>query len=45
MLEGGMSESEILAEYRELEPANIRACLAYATELANGGFVDLCEVS
>jgi uncharacterized protein (DUF433 family) len=45
MLEGGMTEGEILAEYPELEPTDIRACLAYATELANGRFVDLSRAS
>jgi uncharacterized protein (DUF433 family) len=45
MLEGGMSESEILSEYPELEPADIHACFAYAAELANTRFVDLPEAS
>ena len=29
-LAGGMTEAEILADYDELEPADIKACLAYA---------------
>lgn len=33
MLEGGMREDEILAEYPSLEPADIRACIAYASAL------------
>ncbi|WP_437503024.1 DUF433 domain-containing protein [Sorangium sp. So ce1099] len=41
MLEGGMTEQDILAEYPELVVEDIRACLAYANELARGGFVDL----
>ena len=45
MLEGGMSEGEILEEYPTLEPADIRACFAYAAELANARFVDLPEAS
>lgn len=31
-LAGGMSESEILGEYPQLSPDDIRACLAYAAE-------------
>ena len=38
MLEGGMNIAEILAEYPDLEEADIRACFAYAAELARGGF-------
>jgi uncharacterized protein (DUF433 family) len=45
MLEGGMGEAEILAEYPNLEPDDIRACLAYGAELANGRFVDLSAAS
>jgi uncharacterized protein (DUF433 family) len=29
----GVPESELLAEYPDLEPDDLRACLAYATEL------------
>ena len=32
MLEGGMRQDEILSEYPSLEPADIQACLAYASE-------------
>jgi len=45
MLEGGMREDEILAEYPSLEPADIRACLAYASELTRVRFVDLPQAS
>ena len=31
-LAAGMSESEILADYPELETADIRACLAFAAQ-------------
>lgn len=31
-LASGMTESEILAEYPQLSPDDIRACLAYAAE-------------
>jgi uncharacterized protein (DUF433 family) len=41
MLEGGMTIQDILAEYPVLEEADIRACFAFASELARGGFVDL----
>jgi uncharacterized protein (DUF433 family) len=45
MLEGGMREEEILVEYPGLEPADIRACLAYASELTRVRFVDLPHAS
>jgi len=45
MLEGGMREEEILAEYPSLQPADIRACLAYASELTRVRFVDLPRAS
>jgi uncharacterized protein (DUF433 family) len=45
MLEGGMGQEEILAEYPSLEPAAIRACLAYASELTRVQFVDLPHAS
>ncbi|MBM3738064.1 MAG: DUF433 domain-containing protein [Acidobacteria bacterium] len=32
MLSVGMSESEILADYPDLEPEDIRACLRFAAE-------------
>ena len=32
MLADGTSESEILADFPELEPADIRACLAWAAD-------------
>jgi uncharacterized protein (DUF433 family) len=41
MLEGGMLEEEILAEYPALEPTDIRACLAYASELTRVRLDDL----
>lgn len=42
-LEGGMGIPEILAEYPDLEEADIRACFAYASELSRGGFIDLVD--
>jgi uncharacterized protein (DUF433 family) len=35
MLAGGMSESEILADFTELEAEDIRAALEYAAQQAN----------
>ena len=34
LLASGMSVDEILAEYPQLEVEDIRACLAYASEMA-----------
>jgi uncharacterized protein (DUF433 family) len=45
MLEAGTKEAEILAEYPTLEADDIRACLAYAAELARANFVDLPRAS
>ncbi len=45
MLEAGVSEGEILDNYPSLEPDDIRACLAYAAELARARFVDLPQAS
>jgi uncharacterized protein (DUF433 family) len=45
MLEGGMREEEIWTEYPSLEPADIRACLASASELVRVRFVDLPQAS
>ncbi len=45
MLEGGMREEDILVEYPSLERADIRACLAYASELTRVRFVDLPQAS
>lgn len=45
MLEGGMTEAEILAEYPSLEADDIKACIAYAAELTRANFVDLPHAS
>lgn len=34
LLSSGMSQQEILADYEDLEPADIQAVLAYAAKLA-----------
>lgn len=33
-LAGGVPEEELLADFPDLEPQDLRACLAYAAELA-----------
>lgn len=33
-LADGMSEADILADYPQLQPDDIRACIAYAAEIA-----------
>lgn len=33
LLASGMKEEELLAEYPQLTPADIQACLAYASEM------------
>ena len=45
MLEAGSSDDQIVAAYPELEPEDIRACLAFAGELARVRFVDLARAS
>jgi uncharacterized protein (DUF433 family) len=38
-LAGGVSEAEILADYPQLQPEDIRACIAYALKSrASGSF-------
>lgn len=41
MLAEGLTVAEILAEYPQLEEADIRACIAYGALLAGGRFVDV----
>jgi uncharacterized protein (DUF433 family) len=36
---GGMSEPELLADFPQLSPADIRACFAYAAERERRGLV------
>ena len=45
MMEAGVSEQEILSEYPSLESTDLRACLAYAAELARTRFIDLPQAS
>jgi uncharacterized protein (DUF433 family) len=40
MLAEGMSVEEILAEYPDLEEADVRACIAYGAKLAGARFVE-----
>lgn len=41
LLAAGVSEPEILAEYPDLEPEDLRACLAYAAWLTREREVEL----
>jgi len=43
MLAAGSSKEEILADYPDLEPDDIRACLAYAANLAGHPLVVAAE--
>ena len=40
-LAGGMAPQEILDQYPGIEEPDIRACIAYAAEMARGNFVDV----
>ncbi len=41
LLAGGMSNKEILQEYKGLEEADILACIAYGAEMARERYVDI----
>ena len=41
MLATGMSHEEILADYPGLTDADLRACIAYGSEMSRERFVDL----
>ena len=41
LLAAGASEDEILADYPGIERADIRACLAYASEMARERYVSV----
>ena len=41
MLASGMSTAELLAEYPQLEEADILACLAYASEMSRERYVSI----
>jgi uncharacterized protein (DUF433 family) len=41
MLASGMTPAELLAEYPQLEQADIFACIAFAAELARGRYIDV----
>lgn len=43
MLANGIAEGEILADFPDLEPDDIRACLAYAAALADHPVVTAAE--
>jgi uncharacterized protein (DUF433 family) len=41
MLASGMKTSELLAEYPQLEEADILACIAYGSEMSRERYVDI----
>ncbi len=41
LLSDGMSVAEVLAEYPGLEEADVRACIAYGSEMSRERFVDI----
>lgn len=41
MLAAGMTTEEILHDYPDLTPEDIRACIAYGAEMARERYVDL----
>ena len=41
MLAGGMSFAEVLAEYPQIEEADLRACIAYGAEMSRERYVEL----
>ena len=43
MLAGGIATDEILQDFPDLEPDDIRACMAYAATLAGHPVVDAAE--
>lgn len=45
MLAHGTSVDTLLADYPQLEEADVLACLAYGAKLANGRLTDLPAVS
>ena len=45
LLSSGMTYSELITDYPNLEDEDIRACLAYATRLANFQFVPYDKVA
>ena len=45
LLADGMSVGEVLAEYPQLEEADVRAALAYAAKVSVGGLVELTSAA
>lgn len=41
LLAGGMTAEEMLADYPQLEPEDIRAAIAYGAEMARSHYVEL----
>ncbi len=44
LLSQGISEDEILEDYPDLEPEDIRACLAYAKKLVANEVIEALEI-
>lgn len=40
-LASGMTVAEVLADYPQLEEADVLACIRYGAELSKGGYVDV----
>lgn len=43
MLAEGMTVAEVVADYPQLDDADVRACVAYGAKLADTRFVDLAD--
>ena len=41
LLAEGLTVDEVLAEYPQLEPADIRACIAYGAEMARDRYLEI----
>ena len=41
LLATGMSETEVLGEYPQLTPEDVRAAIAYGAEMTRGHYVDI----
>jgi uncharacterized protein (DUF433 family) len=40
LMSGGMTEAQILADYDDLEPYDVKACLAFGAMLADGALLE-----
>lgn len=44
LLANGMTIAQVLEEYPQLNEADVRAALAFASRLSAGGFVELAQI-